>query len=770
MRILYILLLVIFASPLYSQTISFEITADVEVRDENGNKLTLGGVGGLNQPQIYNLDIDNDGIMDLFVFDRNGGKNISLIHDGKGGYVYKPEFDQIYPRVFTTWVVFKDFDNDGLPDLWFFDEDLDAISLYRNSTQTGDAHAEFELVDADLRAYNHGEAPLDTNDLYCDRTNIPAIEDVDGDGDMDFLTLQTLGYGITLFLNNTVESGKPLNPPSFELADQCWGDFQEYDGINLMKFERDPFCFFKVYRHGKKKHAGGSSLLLLDNDGDSDMDLVLGNAGLNNLNLVINGKKDNGMKIDSMIASDSLFPSNSLRAVTDIFPAAYYQDVNGDGIKDLIVAVNSFAKASYVFREANSIRYYENKGKNDHPVFEIQDTMFLDRDMVDHGGSTSPILYDMDGDGDLDLILGTNGDYGITEEKTDYLVYYENVGTKTNPIYQLAAEDYLGLKKDSIRQLAPCFGDLNRDGNPELLIGRADGSLSLYSINGKGKTATSTKVSDNTYGINVGNNSVPYLVDVDGDSYVDLLIGSYNGNTAYYKNTSKTSSPEFTLEQDTFGNVLPGYWRVKSFYNVEKNEFYDSTVFQTINSAYPVFADLDKNGSPEFILGDEKGKLTIYRDVRSGDMQNFGSALTDPFYLSTTKACYDYNFGAHAKAAIGDINNDGRVDMVVGTERGGFQIALAGGSCNASTGNAPRNVVKNLRIYPNPTNGWVSFKGIEAVEATIRITNIQGQQIFVGDINPRNGADLSYLTDGIYIVEIQTESEIYRGKLIKTIK
>ena len=238
----------------YGQSISFEVVNNTEVKDKNGVTLDLGNLGGLNQPQFYNLDIDNDEVLDLFVFDRNGGKVLSLINDGNGNFTYEPKFDQIYPRRFTTWVVFKDYNADDKPDLWFFDEDSDAISLYKNITKSGDPHAMFEVRDADLRAYNFGEAPLDTNDLYCDRTNIPAIEDIDGDGDIDFMTLQTLGYGITLFLNNSVESGKSLDSIDFEIADQCWGDFQEFDGSYEILFERDPFCFQKIYRH-KKKHA-----------------------------------------------------------------------------------------------------------------------------------------------------------------------------------------------------------------------------------------------------------------------------------------------------------------------------------------------------------------------------------------------------------------------------------------------------------------------------------------------------------------------------------
>lgn len=764
--VLSFLIIMFTAVTAYTQSISFEVVSDLEIRDQSGQRLSLGNVGGLNQPQFYNLDIDNDGIKDLFVFDRNGGKVVSLISDGKGNYTYQPRFDHIYPSRFTTWVVFKDYNNDGKEDLWFFDEDTDAIALYKNITKSGDKHAKFEVRDADLRAYNFGESPLDTNDLYCDRTNIPAIEDIDGDGDIDFMTLQTLGYGITLFLNNSVEAGKPLDSIDFEIADQCWGDFQEFDGSNEILFEKDPFCFHKVYRH-KKKHAGGSSLLLIDHDGDSDMDLVLGNAGLNNLNLVINGKVDYDVRIDSMISNDSLFPNNTVRAVTDIFPAGYYQDVSGDGIKDLIVAVNAFSKASYNFREANSILYYENKGKNDHPVFDFKDSMFLDRHMVDHGGHTTPILADMDKDGDMDLILATNGDFGITKELADYLVYYENVGTKSTPIFQLKNEDYLGLKKDSIKRMSPCLGDLNRDGSPELLIGQLDGSLSLYNIIGTGSTATSNKVSDNTYGINVGQASMPHLTDVDGDGYIDLLLGSFYGNTEYYRNTSTSGVPVFAKQQDTLGGVLPGYWRMETWYNPKTNDFYDTLVFKNINYAAPVMQDIDGNGNPEFVIGDERGKVTVYRDVRAGNMTKFAAPIPDPFYLSDSKTCYEYNFGAFAKPAFADLNDDGKLDMVVGTERGGFQIALATGGCNVGTGDVKKQLTRSLLLYPNPTTGMVQFKGINDNSGVLTILDVRGQTVYQQAVNPQAEFDLSVLIDGVYVVQLQTSNETFIGKMIK---
>jgi hypothetical protein len=765
MKNVILLVSVLISTLSFGQSISFEVVSDIEVRDMQGNKLELSGVGGINQPQLYNLDINNDGILDIFMFDRSGAKVTSLIHDGKGNYTYHPEFDNIYPKRFSTWVVFKDYNADNLPDLWFYNPIDDETSLYRNITKAGDKHAMFEVADLELKFYNFGQPPLDSNDVYCDLVNIPAIEDVDGDGDIDFMSLQNIGFGITLFLNNTVESGKPLDPPSFELADECWGDFVEYDGLNKIDFRRDQWCLHKVYRH-KKKHAGGSSLLILDMDEDSDMDLVMGNAGLPNLNLLYNGRIDHGTKLDTMIASDSLFPSNTVQAAVNAFPASYYLDVDGDGIKDLVVAVNMVDKASYRFRQTNNILYYKNKGKNNHPEFEFQDSTFLAKELNDHGGYTAPVLHDFDKDGDLDIVVATNGDYGITGDSAFYLNLYENVGSKTDPIFQLKKEDYLGLRKDSIRNIAPTYGDIDRDNEDELIIGRLDGTLSVYEITGSGTTAQAALKMHNAYGVNVYESSTPDVVDVDGDGYLDLLVGSYNGNTAYYRNTSKTQTPVFEKEKDTFGYAVPGYWRIEPQYNPDTGEFYDSLVFRPYSNSAPVLMVIDKNGDPELVLGDENGNITIYRDVRSAKTDSFELVEANPFYLSSKDMCFSYNFGAMSKPTLGDIDGDGKLDMVVGVNRGGFQFALSSGSCNLGI-EPQRNTVKTLRMYPNPSTGEVRFKGVDAFEAQLIVVNINGERVLSKSINPALGVNLSNLTDGIYAVQLITESERYVGKLVK---
>lgn len=757
-----------------SQSISFEVVSDIEFLDSSGNKLPLSGVGGFNQPQFYNLDINNDGVLDLFVFDRSGDKIVSLIHDGHGGYRYCPEFDHVFPQEvrFTHWVVLKDYNQDNLPDLWFYNVDWNnSISLYRNITKPTDEHVKFEPADMVLRMYNFNDGGVDSNDVYCESVNIPAIEDVDGDGDIDFMSLQSTGYGVTLFLNNTVENNLPLDPPQYEEVDHCWGDFTEVKETNGIIFKRHISCIPNHYRYlKKKKHSGGSALLLLDMDQDSDMDLVMGNAGLDNLNLLVNGKDDFGKKLDTIIASDTLFPSNTRRAEVVSFAAPFYADVDGDKIKDLIVAVNT-EDLSYDYHETGNVLYYRNNGLNDKPVFDFKEDEFLVDKMLDMGGYSAPVLWDVDEDGDLDIIAATDGDYGITRGMSDYLNLFENIGTKNNPVYQLTVKDFLGLKRDSIRHLAPCLGDVDGDGKPELLVGRKDGSLSLYDIIGTGKNATSKWISDHTFGISVYESSAPFLFDVDGDQKMDLLVGAGEGSTTgYFRNISATNIPEFVKQTDTFGKVMTGRnWKLDQYYIPDSMKSYDSLILQDLRKrATPYMVDLDQNGNPEFILADDEGYITIFKDVRQSLADSF-LQMKDPFVITkgaNDRQCYSFDFGRLAKPAFGDINGDGRMDMVVGNRRGGFQIALGTESC--TLGEERKNYWSNkLTLYPNPANDQFYFKGINDPQAYLTIMTINGQKIVQQNVDPTQAVDCSYLEKGVFILQLRTHSGMWVGKLMK---
>jgi len=75
---------------------------------------------------------------------------------------------------------------------------------------------------------------------------------------------------------------------------------------------------------------------------------------------------------------------------------------------------------------------------------------------------------------------------------------------------------------------------------------------------------------------------------------------------------------------------------------------------------------------------------------------------------------------------------------------------------------------ENLIVFPNPNNGIVrlNLQNTEIINS-ILVYNLQGQKIMQTYCSKDNTLDLSGLTKGIYILNIETTEKIYRQKIIK---
>jgi para-nitrobenzyl esterase len=91
----------------------------------------------------------------------------------------------------------------------------------------------------------------------------------------------------------------------------------------------------------------------------------------------------------------------------------------------------------------------------------------------------------------------------------------------------------------------------------------------------------------------------------------------------------------------------------------------------------------------------------------------------------------------------------------------GFTGCSATVSSNTISGND-----KKLRCFPNPTAGIFHFQVDDITNAGVFVFNSSGQRINV-PVNS-NQIDLRNQKSGIYFVEIKTNKETYRGRIVKT--
>ncbi len=756
-----------------AQVMSFRDGVAPLFLDVNGDTLALATAGGLNAPQLHPLDVNNDGIDDLLMYDRADNNIVVLVSDGKGNYSHAPEYEELFPEI-DGWIVTKDYNNDGKKDLWLRSNRTQASALYRNVTQSWDKHLQLELVSESLSAYNFNTDTfwwedtffiLNHVELYCSKSSIPAIEDVDGDGDVDFLTLQESGQGVSLFLNVCKETKQSLDSPIFEEADLCWGDFVEsVDTANSITLQRYKWCSRKYYRYLKKKHSGGSVLLLYDADNDQDMDLILGNSGFENILFLENGKKDLDARLDTIISWTADYPSATNPGEVNIFPGVFMMDVTGDGVKDLMIAPNTTDKLSYLWiDEFNNVKLYENTGSNALPTFEYSKNNAFVGEMVDHGSVNTPILWDYDDDKDLDLILSSTGGHHVTRDLADRLFLYENTGTSAKPVFKLVDQDFLGLASKGFRWIVPTIVDINENGTPELIFGDYKGDLHLYQLIKNGGVWETSLLSDKAFGINSGGVVSPYFTDVDVDGKIDMLLGTLSGKTRYYRNISTTNVPDFELAVDTFGGVMSSGYAWVTF-ELPNGEFIDTFMQVGDGLAHPSLQDLDGDGKREFIVGGAHGNVYIFTDVEDNYTGKFKKSPIG-FYNELTQSYSSLpDFGSYARPVFGDLNGDTIPDILIGNNRGG--VMFRQGSMKVSTRNYLKVSSTQVTVYPNPSDGVFNVRSEKEKVRMVEVMDVRG--VLLNTVEEgASSVDLTGYRQGIYFLRIYLDNSTVTARIVK---
>ncbi|WP_247887644.1 Ig-like domain-containing protein [Azospirillum argentinense] len=248
--------------------------------------------------------------------------------------------------------------------------------------------------------------------------------------------------------------------------------------------------------------------------------------------------------------------------------------------------------------------------------------------LSDIGSEAAPVLSDIDGDGDLDLLVG-NAD-GNT-------LFFRNTGTTLSPTFTLDSTNPFGISNVSAGGALPGLVDIDGDGDLDLFIGNHAGTTLFYRNNGtSAQTPTFSLEGTNLFGIqSAGSYGALSFADLDGDNDFDLLIGGADGNIFFYRNNGSTQAPTFSLEGTNPFNLPPdldGY-------------------------ASPALADINGDGLVDLIT-----KSTVYVNV--------GTAAAPTFSLFATNPYGNTGPGAYPRPALGDLDGDGDIDMVVGVDGG----------------------------------------------------------------------------------------------------
>lgn len=778
MRILFIFILLgcLFIPKAYSQIpFDFGFVRDnsVQVKDSSGNLQTMAWTGGLNSVHFQEMDLNLDGVLDLISFDTHGDRMLTYLNDNitdSISYTFAPQYIKMLPKC-ASWMQTVDYDMDGKLDIFTFVPA--GIKVLRNiSTAT-----ELKFTQITYMLNYFSEANFYEN-IFVSSVDFPSFSDVDYDGDMDILNFHVLGSFLIMYRNYSMELYGVPDSLEFKIYDKCWGKFAESENNNVVFLNQ--YCNYKSELELEKapsiKHTG-STLLSINLNGDSLMDLLLGDVDFFSLNALTNGGTRQGALITSQ---DPEFPSYDQSIDLITFPLANYIDVDNDNVKDLIVT--PFDASYYKPSNKNNVWLYKNNGITNNPTFNLSSKSFLQDRMIDIGDAASPCLVDVDGDSLLDLIIGNYGDvdstyldtswYNLEIYRVSRLAYYKNFGTVGNPIYQFMESDWQGISNADLVSTHPTYGDIDGDMDADLILGSSDGQLLFYE-NTAGVNQPISLASPQLHfqNIDVGYFSTPQLIDINGDTLLDLVIGKKEGLVSYYQNTGTHTNPIFTLVTDTMGKInTRTHWHY--YYGYSSPYFFR-----------------DQSDSLKAIVGSASGHLFYYRDIEDNILGQFGmdSNLTYLDEADTLFSVVNYTdelqmfvpFNANFRASplVYDFNNDNYVDIMTGTYSGGLMYLKGVVPPHIGIEDNDRSTNPKLTVFPNPAREQFSvqvseFESIKRIN--ISIHDLSGRILFDEDFASSESTKVSCkdLPRGVYLVrtrlyDLKNNIHVSTNKLIK---
>ncbi|MCC5917141.1 MAG: T9SS type A sorting domain-containing protein [Cryomorphaceae bacterium] len=571
--------------PVYRLDFEFDDTPLVIVADDT---LSLAWAGGIDQAQFVEIDLNLDGRLDILGFDRNGNRYIPLIKEGDSGsfyYRYDHDVIQHLPKA-QNYIQTADYNCDGKMDIMTTgDIGSTTVMIYKNTSTATELRFERAVNGPYITYENDNNQQVS---IYVGGSDIPVFEDINGDGSIDILAFFILG-NVVIEYTNRAPCG--IDFEITDLCYGKFTESLQGNNIDLQSCTyglRDlPDLMAQANQNPEAVQHAESSLLSLDITGNGLNDLIIGDSDFPNITAAFNyGTPQSAL----MTAKDTLFPSYDVPGHMPNFPANFYVDVDHDGHRDLIITSNSLGNglsdssvhfyknighdtmpifekvktrlfqedmielstgAFPVFADMNGdglpdlivgtigyrqdtmynwngrLFYFENTGTSTDPEFTLVDNDFgnLAQYKFSH---LYPTVFDLDNDGDLDILLG---------RLDGTLIYLQNTGSSSSPQFASPITNFQSI--DVGFQSAPTLYDVTGDGKPELFIGSYQGTIAYYKNVGTVGAPIFQLVTNEFSGIKTWGsldfegNSMPSFYKLPSGE-IQLIVGSFSQGVQVY--------------------------------------------------------------------------------------------------------------------------------------------------------------------------------------------------------------------------------------------
>jgi hypothetical protein len=686
-------LMFLFLLPLPARTQEFRREAYPFPIIRSGTPVAHPFTGGLTNPGHQFADMDGDGDPDLIVMDMSDDALFYFRNEGTAqSALFKQDDASAFLPDLRNWFRIADVNGDGLPDLLSAGEAANSLSLYTNDGTPG--VPSFSLTTPSLRTVN------DTLVLAL-LFSIPALADIDADGDVDFFSLNS-GIGTINYYENVGSAS------DFQLAFRT--DF--FQGIRIC-----PGCGGASLVPSSALHGNGA-MEFADIDGNGTNDMLYGDLFDEGLIFYRNTGTPEHVNLDSV--SSRFPPTSPVQSVGYNQPTLV--DVDDDGDLDLFVAVLHSSV------QTDNFWFYRNVGTPAQYDYSLATRNFLPT--FDAGAQSAPALADIDGDGDLDACVG---------DLLGKVLLLRNTGSASQPEFTVAESEFVG--RDNRFAYVPRFGDLDGDGDVDLVLGHFGGNADFFRNTGTRFSPQFTYEPSFFDSLNVGLYASPELFDIDSDGDLDLFVGSASGTVRFYRNEGTASSSHFVLTTTSIGGTPVG------------------------PNAKPVIVDIDDDGDGDLVVGSSDGGITVLRN--SGTVSN-------PIFSTPGDQLVVQGRRRETVPVFGDIDGDGDQDLLAGNSRGGLEFFRNTQITAIREKEIRSDRSMSVSQYPNPFNPsatitvTVPYDG----EISLEVFDVIGRKV-AGLMGGWHQAgtysvtfDASTLAGGVYVFRIGTAREQYVGRMM----
>lgn len=421
-------------------TATYEDGCELSIDLNNGYKTSTGGIGW---PETYELcEVRNEIAKEKI--DSNQPDYNLILAMGEAGFT---EFEALGNQTASNQITHADLDGDGVPEIISGGQGTLDIFKYVNGqwvkrTVRGSRGGRSLRIDAlEVKDINGDGRP---DIVYTSTTGQPheiaylinpsesdgswnkvlisgsqsqpndiLLKDVDGDGDLDVIASASHGKTIHIYKNDGGKDGEWSYEKVTEVGDSdvfrvgIQGvEAADMDGdgdMDLVSSSFDQIIWYEKAGEGDwRKHIVAEDqyleamdLKLHDLNNDGKMDIVATNSRSNKVVMYANNGVDSDGFNEVQLAQTGKNPVGIELA-----------DLDGDGDLDMGVVSDL----------DQSVEWFRNDGSSDDPMFSESITLAgagVDNGLTRRISGVSDIdTVDIDGDGDLDFLVGSNTGYG----------------------------------------------------------------------------------------------------------------------------------------------------------------------------------------------------------------------------------------------------------------------------------------------------------------------------------------------------------------------